>query len=178
MLLWRVPKKNSGFTLIEMLVAVIIIGVLAGASVPNILGLLNRNRINTSISELESGLRQAQKQAVRLGKRCEIDVNDDGLSNAGVDGVDGCLLSTIVLHDLVELNSNRDTIVISAKGNIIINDANNPKPILVANIPNLSKEQRCVVIESRLGAMRTGDYDEDKDPASLSVGDDVSDDCQ
>ena len=46
MLLYNARKYNSGFTLIEMLATIVIIGVIAAIAAPNFLGLLNRNRVN------------------------------------------------------------------------------------------------------------------------------------
>lgn len=174
MLLWRVRKNNSGFTLIEMIATVIMVGILAAITAPNLLGLLNRNRVNEAMRQIEGGLKEAQKQAIRSGKQCTVNINANGLSNPTA-GVDGCLLSNRVINDLVTLNSNRATIIFSGKGNITIDSATgNPRPILVASMNNGTDKQSCVVIQSTLGSIRTGDYT--GDPSAL--GDDSSDNCQ
>ena len=49
MLHWRVLKNQSGFTLIEMLVTVILIGIVAAISAPNLIAMLNRNRSNQAM---------------------------------------------------------------------------------------------------------------------------------
>jgi prepilin-type N-terminal cleavage/methylation domain-containing protein len=46
MLLYNVHRKsNKGFTLVEMIVTVIIVGVIASIAAPNLLGLLNQSRV-------------------------------------------------------------------------------------------------------------------------------------
>ena len=169
MLPWRVRKYNSGFTLTEMLTVVIIVGVLAAIAAPNLLGLLNRNRVNQAMREVEGALKEAQKQAIRNGRRCTIDINANGISNSA----NGCLLSNRVLNNLVTLNSNQATITFSGKGNL---GTPAPKPVFVTYMTNASNKQSCVVIESTLGSLRIGDYT--GDPSTLAVGDDSSANCQ
>ncbi len=95
MLLWLARKKrNSGFTLIEMLVTIIIVGVIAAISAPNLAGLLNRYRVNSALEEVEGAIKEAQKQAMRSGKSCTITINTVSKAISG-----GCLLSTRNLND-------------------------------------------------------------------------------
>ena len=114
MLLYNAHKQNKGFTLIEIITVVIIIGVIAAISAPNLLGLLNRNRVNEAMRDIEGGLREASKQAIRNGTQCTVNIGANGISNPA--GGNGCLLSNRVLNNLVTLNSNRTTIVFSGKG--------------------------------------------------------------
>ena len=60
MLLYNARKHNSGFTLIEMLIVTVIIGVIAAIAAPNLLGLLNRNRVNQAARQVEGALRESK----------------------------------------------------------------------------------------------------------------------
>lgn len=157
MLLWRVRKHNSGFTLIEMIAVIIIVGIIAAIASPNLLGLLNRNRVNEAMRQVEGALKEAHKQAIRDGSQCTININANGISNPAGGG---CLLSNRTLNNLVTLNTSRTTITFSGKGNISIDDTDPAllTPVIVVSIPNGTDKQGCVVVQSRLGSIRTGDY--------------------
>ncbi len=150
MLLYNVRKSSSGFTLIEMLVTITVIGVIATISAPNFLGLLNRNRVNEAAQQIEGALKEAQRQAMRKGTQCTININTTSKTISGAN----CLLSNRVLNDSIQLNTSRTSITFSGKGNI---DATTT-PVLVVSIPNLTNQQKCVVLEGFLASMRTGDY--------------------
>lgn len=161
MLLWRARKNNSGFTLLEMLVTAIIVGVIAAVTLPNLLGLLNRNRINDAMGKVEGALKEAQKQAIRTGKSCSVSISVHAIANPVGGG--GCLLSNRDLN-LVQLTSSRASINFSGKGNITINDTNLglniPTPVIAISMANGNGTnlQRCVVIQNSLGSIRTGTY--------------------
>lgn len=159
MLLYNARKSDSGFTLTEMIVTIIIIGVIAGIAAPNLLGLLNRNRVNEAARQIEGALTEAQRQAIRTGSQCSISIDEANkiISNPAAPA-NGCLLSNRVLNDLIRLDSNlpaapNNTITFSGKGNIT-----GTRPVLVVSIPNGTNLQRCVVIDSLLGSQRSGEY--------------------
>jgi prepilin-type N-terminal cleavage/methylation domain-containing protein len=153
MLLYNARKSSSGFTLIEMLAVFIIIGVVAAIAAPNLLGLLNRNRVNDAAQQVEGALKEAQRQAMRRGTQCSITVDATNKSISNPAG--GCLLSNRVLNNLIQLNSNTATMTFSGKGNI---DGSLPTPVLVVSIPNSTNQRKCVVLEGFFGTLRSGDY--------------------
>ena len=55
--------SNSGFTLLENLTILLVIGILAGIAVPSWFSLLNTIRLNDAQSKVYQALRQAQSQA-------------------------------------------------------------------------------------------------------------------
>jgi prepilin-type N-terminal cleavage/methylation domain-containing protein len=154
MLLWLVHRKrNTGFTLIEMLVTVIVVAVIAAIASPNLLGLLNRNRVNSALEEVEGAIKEAQKQAMRNGTSCTINIDDSSDSIQTDNAISGgCLLSTRSLNDLVRFNSNVATVAFSGKGNT------NASSIFVVSMENGTPQKKCLVVSSGLGIMRTGNY--------------------
>jgi prepilin-type N-terminal cleavage/methylation domain-containing protein len=59
----RSPDVNGGFTLIEVLVIVIIIGVLSAIAAPGWLAFVNNKRISTVRSQAADAIRKAQTEA-------------------------------------------------------------------------------------------------------------------
>ena len=163
MLHWHVRKNQSGFTLIEMLVTAILIGIVAAISAPNLTAMLNRNRSNEAMRQIEGALKEARKQAIRQGKSCSVSISINATNSALVNPVPpvapttiGCLRNTRQLNNNVALNTDAlgNTIIFSSKGSI-----ENTPILFVTSIPNGNlNQQKCVVIENTLGKIRTGDY--------------------
>ncbi|MFM2314724.1 MAG: hypothetical protein RLZZ04_4000 [Cyanobacteriota bacterium] len=173
MSLYNARKSNAGFTLVELLMTLIIVSVIAVITVPNFLGLLNRNRVNQAAQQVEGALKEAQRQAMRMGKQCTININTTTkiISNPATNG---CLLSTRNLNNSVQLNSKTDSgeIKFSGKGNIDGSVVANP--VLVVSMPNQTSQRKCVVLDGLFGVLRSGDY-----PIALDAADEPeADRCQ
>ena len=60
-------KRRNGFTLVEMLVALAVLGALLALSVPGLLTMTRKLRVEMAAHELMSLLRQARLRAIREG---------------------------------------------------------------------------------------------------------------
>lgn len=58
-------KNNAGFSLIEILVVLVMLGVLAAISTPNWIAFLNRQQANKANDVVLAGIQEAQRQAKR-----------------------------------------------------------------------------------------------------------------
>lgn len=76
--------KNQGFTLLEILVALAITGILAALTGPNLLAWLNSNRVQEATDSIQSALRDAQRQAIRRGRICTINFTNGTGTNPTV----------------------------------------------------------------------------------------------
>ena len=157
MLLYPV-RKNSGFTLIEVIVVTIIVGIIAAISVPNFFGLLQRNRITEASNSIEGALREGQKQAERNGSLCTLTINT---ANDLISG--DCLFNTRTLRNNVELYSNTATLSFSGKGT-------SSAAVIVVQMPTGggTNSRRCLVINN-LGIIKTGEFTADPSTAANLV---------
>jgi prepilin-type N-terminal cleavage/methylation domain-containing protein len=146
MLLYNARRSNSGFTLTEMIVTIIIIGVIAAIAAPNLLGLLNRNRVNEAVRQIEGAIKEAQRQAIRESSSCTVNITSATRTVSG-----GCLLSNRIINSNVNINSDH-TIAFSGKGN-----TDSSATIVVSTSNN--NVQKCLNISAGLGLIREGDYD-------------------
>lgn len=147
MLYLALKKNDRGFTLVEMVVTAIILGVLAAVSVPNLLGMYNRQRANATLEKVEGAIKEAQRLAIRNGRSCTIDIDNSERTISG-----GCLLSSREFGDYITLNSDQNTISFTAKGTI-------PNAAMIRVGSEYTNADRCLVITAGIGLIRTGDYD-------------------
>lgn len=66
--------KEQGFTQLETIIVLVVIGILSAISAPSFQNWVNTRKLNVGLSELEGTLIEGQNQAIRLSKSCTINL--------------------------------------------------------------------------------------------------------
>lgn len=74
------PGRRAGFTAIEMLVVVTIVGILLAVSVPQIMRWVSSSRVDNAARVVASDLRLAGSLAVRQGRPVLFEVDEDAMT--------------------------------------------------------------------------------------------------
>ena len=147
------PERESGSTLIEMLVVTSIIGILMAVAMPNLLGVLRKYQVNAALDTLYGAIKETQRQAIRQRNLCRINIDPN--SNQITGNPANCLLSDRVIDDNIIIRTNLSgtppNISFSHKG------STTKSGTIVVSSP-LVNMQKCFVISLGLGIMRTGKY--------------------
>lgn len=157
-LLYGSRLPSSGWTLIEVVSVSVIVGILAGAAMPSLLGMKARMDLKSGLAELKQALQQAQRNAIKMGKECKVQMNTTSnppiLTVASGSQYIGCLQSSVILNN-VKLHENfpGTTIRFSYKGN------SRNLGTMVVESPNASGSRYCLVMSNGIGMMRTGNYE-------------------
>lgn len=73
-------KSVRGFTLIELIIVMVIVGILLTIGVPTLESTLKRNRVVSATNELVSALNVARSEAIKLGQKVTLCKSTDGSS--------------------------------------------------------------------------------------------------
>lgn len=65
-------KRTQGFTLVELMITLIVMGVVIFIAVPNFADLIRSNRLTTSSNELVIAMQIARSEAVKRGENVEV----------------------------------------------------------------------------------------------------------
>ena len=152
-------KSDTGFTLIEMIVVTLIIGILAAITGPNLLGFVNRQRLSSATSAAYQVLRQTQSRAKQEKSNYTVRlVTNSGepqysiFRNGSTPSFWESLSSTNIAVNVVNNVESNENITFDYKGTVPALEDNEVKVILT--FENMKK---CVIVETLLGAIRTED---------------------
>lgn len=176
-------RASSGFTLLEVIVISVIVGILAAIAAPSFLGYLSRQELNAARDEVLQGLREAQSEAKRRQQTVQFsmttitivnpntseeqqvlatavhllgDVPEDGF----IPAPDSFPYQTLATNDAIQLSVANTPSTVSEGSNVGVRFNSRGEPQELGRI-TLQLEgapiQRCVIISTLLGALRTAE---------------------
>lgn len=149
MLLSHVRRNNQGFTLIETLIVVAMIGILSAISAPSFLAMLNKAKVNDALTQVKGALQEAQREAIRKSTSCTVTLGTSSITSP-------CLVTGArTLPNGVELTTNisGSQITFSFRGN-----TTNGGTTVLKMSDGSTQKQRCLVTSIGIGLIRTGEY--------------------
>lgn len=173
--LFRPVSSTSGFSLLEALVVIIMLGVVAGIAAPGWLSYVNRQRINRARTELAQVLQQAQVDARQQNQTRVVKVfsnNPPQLEVSSTPDSNGRVI------ELGEQNSGLNleggplggapvaSVTFDYKGTVI--NSNVPFVFSVTSNETGNSSVRCVVVSTLLGNLVQAEGEDCNDTSGLN----------
>jgi prepilin-type N-terminal cleavage/methylation domain-containing protein len=150
-------KLGRGFTQIELIITVVIVGVIAAIAAPSFTVWLRRQRLNEAFSQIELAIKQTQSEAMKRGYSCQLTIPPNGTVSPTFSG--NCLLSgDFVLEDMT-LNTTADqnpwVMSFNARGEQSVDSGG--KLWLSTSAGGSTMQSKCLVVAGGgIGLWRTG----------------------
>jgi prepilin-type N-terminal cleavage/methylation domain-containing protein len=164
-------RSSSGFTLVEMLVVILVVGILSAIALPSWLSFVNVRRLNTAQDQVYLAIRQAQRQATKEKLNWQVSFREQ---NAIIQWAVHPATVNPANADWTDLDSNvrldQETTLQQSNGirQFQFDYRGHPNKLIRITLSSKSGgiAKRCVYISTLLGTMRTA-----KEQATAKNGD-------
>jgi prepilin-type N-terminal cleavage/methylation domain-containing protein len=154
MLRFNVTNSESGFTLIEQLVVLLLVGILGAFIAPNMMGMNQRNELNEAVSSLRSSLQEVQRQAIMKSTNCTVTLPVSNTSAPTLTSSCFVLGSPNLSKVKIIHNYASNSLQFDYQGKSAVAGL-----IRLEHSKKASLGQKCIQISQPLGLIRVGDYD-------------------
>lgn len=169
-----VPNNSRGFTLLELLIVLTIVGIMAAVAVPSFMAMYNNRKINDAVASSQGALQEAQREAMRKSKTCSVKLVKIGQK---INPTDTTSVTSPVLRGNPEsclITGDRNLKGIVLNHNVTTNDDSNEAPWEITfdykgrtnavtnagtvffSIPNTQSQEKCITTSQGIGLFRTG----------------------
>jgi type II secretion system protein H len=163
-------QVNQGFTLIEMMVTIAIMGIMAAIATPSFFTWVNNKKVDDVLAIVQGALSEAQATAIRKNTSCNILITSNTVSAVKDDGSanPSCLLSgtkqiqpsSDPKYNIVITGtggSSGTTIKYSARGTVNITPST--EAVVIYRTDSTTEDiKKCLVVSSGIGIMKTGKF--------------------
>lgn len=163
-------SNQRGFTLLEMLVVIVGVGVVAAIAAPGWMSFMERSRLNVGRDELYLGMREAQSKAQARRSVQQFSLRErDGFIEWVVHSMDVLPdASRWEQLDSKSIHIDSETTFVSTAGTYYVrfDEHGNPHRLgrMTISGDRFSKNKRCVVISTLIGAARKAEDKPTPDP--------------
>lgn len=144
MLRFNAPDSNKGFTLVEIMVIVVVIGILSAITAPSLMAMFSRSKVNAAVAEIQGALQEAQRQTIRTGANCTLNLISNSITG-------NCLPNGNRVFTALSIHASVNQVSFDHKGRV------SSVATVVVTTAN-SNLQKCLVLSSPLGLIRSGTY--------------------
>ncbi|MBD2293556.1 type II secretion system protein [Anabaena sphaerica FACHB-251] len=143
--------NDQGFTILELLVIVVMVGILAAFSAPGYLAWSQRKKVDSAITSIEGAMKEAQRQAMAKSQTCNVTLNT-ATKTITSSTTSSCLLTGDRTLSNVSLTASATSVNFDNLGN-------SSSEITVVVTPSTNPNfKKCLVLSTPLGLIRNGKY--------------------
>jgi Tfp pilus assembly protein FimT len=169
---YNAHQSEDGFSLLELIIIMVFVGILSAVSVPSFLAANQKNQVTNDLNSAKSALTEAQRGAMRRGADCQLDF-DYSANNVTPPTISStssnCLSTGIRILDNVSMrvstNNTSLSVLTSANTSSLTFDylGNLSGTTLITIVLRQksdtgSSSQQCLVISQPLGLIASGKY--------------------
>ena len=165
-----IHQKDRGFTLLEMLAVLMIMGILMAIATPSVIAMMSRAKLSNSVEQVRYTLELSRSQSTQKNKQCNVYIPNGGNqiisdclisadnTSSGINGVPPGLPSVKLddQNDIKIENSDSSplkTITYNVKG--ITQDSG---IFVLSSRSNSNGEKKCLDIKNGVGLISIGTY--------------------
>ncbi|HCF25811.1 MAG TPA: hypothetical protein DEV81_00990 [Cyanobacteria bacterium UBA11049] len=162
-------KTNRGFSLIEILVIVVIIGILSAIAIPSFLATMDRTKLDLAVAQVRGALQEAQRQAIRHSEPCTVSLDITNRKVTATCQISGDRtlpdkVAVVTNISATPINSIQIVFGILGTAEFTVASSVTPPPVdssgkMVFYMSSSSiSEKKCIALSNTLGLSRIGNY--------------------